>query len=330
MTTRVLVSGAGGFIGHHLVKYLGSKGYWVRGADIKYPEYESSEAHEFELLDLRRFDNCLIATRGVDEVYHLAADMGGIGYITAFHAEIARNSAMINLHMLEAARINAAKRFLFSSSACVYPQYLQKSADVTNLKEEDAYPAGPEEGYGTEKLFMEELCKYYREDYGFETRVVRFHNIYGPLGTYEGGREKAPAAISRKVALASDGDEIEIWGDGQQTRSFTYVDDCVEGIYRIMQSDHAQPLNLGSDRLVTIDGLVDLVSETAGKHLVKKHDTSKPQGVRGRNSDNSECRAALGWEPGTPLEDGLAETYRWIEDQVTGSHPAAAPATLGA
>jgi nucleoside-diphosphate-sugar epimerase len=226
---------------------------------------------------------------------------------------------MINLHMLEAARINAAKRFLFSSSACIYPLYLQKSPDVTDLKEEDAYPAEPEEGYGTEKLFMEEMCKYYREDYGFETRVVRFHNVYGPLGTYEGGKEKAPAAISRKLALTSDGGEIEVWGDGEQTRSFMYVDDCVEGICRIMRSDYPHPLNLGTDELVTINQLVDTVAEIAGKRITKRHDTSKPQGVRGRNSDNTRIREVLGWGPQIALKEGLVPTYRWIESELAAA-----------
>ncbi|MGZ8595569.1 MAG: NAD-dependent epimerase/dehydratase family protein [Actinomycetota bacterium] len=319
MTKRAVVAGAGGFIGHHLVRYLKADGYWVRGVDVKAPEYEESEADEFLLLDLREYENCVAAAGSVDEVYQLAADMGGIGYITAFHADIARNNVLINAHMLEAARVSEVGRYFYSSSACIYPMYLQHEPDVTPLKEEDAYPAEPEEGYGWEKLYAEKLCQYYTDEGKVDTRVARFHNIYGPLGTYDGGREKAPAAVSRKVALAGDGDEIEIWGDGKQTRSFTYVDDCVQGIHRLMRSDHTQPLNLGTDRLITVDGLVDLVSSIAGKTLIKRHDTSKPQGVRGRNSDNARLREVLGWEPGTSLEDGLATTYAWIEGELERS-----------
>jgi len=315
-TKLVLVTGAGGFIGHHLVKYLVARGYRVRGVDIKYPEFESTVAHEFELLDLRRFDNCMIAMRGVDEVYHLAANMGGIGFIETYKGEIVRDNTMININTIEAARIHGVKRFLFTSSACVYPGYRQNTTDVTPLKEEDAYPADAEDGYGWEKLYMERTCRHYREDFGLETRVVRFHNIYGPLGTYDGGREKSPAAICRKVALANDGDEIEVWGDGQQTRSYCYIDDCVEGLYRLMRSGYPHPLNLGTDRLVSINELVDIVAQIAGKRIRKRYDLTKPQGVRGRNSDNTRLRRVLGWEPQTPLEEGLRITYEWIRSEL--------------
>ncbi len=324
---RILVTGAGGFIGHHLVKRLKADGHWVRGADLKYPEYEKSAADEMEILDLRKVENCEQATRGgIDEVFNLAADMGGIGYITAFHADISRNNILINAHMLEASRQNGVKRFLFSSSACVYNQAKQKDPNVTALREEDAYPADPEPGYGWEKLFAEELCRYYYKDYGFETAIVRFHNVYGPLGTYEGGKEKAPAAISRKVALAQNGDEIEVWGDGEQTRSFMHVDDCVEGLIRLMASGYREPLNLGTDELVTINELVDMVARVAGKKIRKRHNLTGPQGVRGRNSDNTRLREVLGWEPSINLEKGLANTYPWIASQV----PQAVPVTADA
>jgi GDP-D-mannose 3', 5'-epimerase len=320
---RVLVTGAGGFIGHHLTKYLVARGYWVRGVDKKRPEYEPTAAHEFELLDLRRWDNCLQASQGVDEVYALAAEMGGIGFIETHKAEIVRDSTMINMHSIEAARACRVKRFLFTSSACIYPGYLQKNADVTPLKEEDAYPADAEDGYGWEKLYMERTCRHYREDFGLETRVVRFHNIFGPLGTYDGGREKSPAAICRKIALAQDTDTIEVWGDGEQTRSYCYIDDCVEGIYRLMQSSHPDPINLGQDRMITINQLVDMVARIAGKRIYRTHDLTKPQGVRGRNSDNTRLRATLGWEPSVSLEEGLARTYEWIETRLVSMGPIA-------
>jgi GDP-D-mannose 3',5'-epimerase len=315
--TKVLVTGAGGFIGHHLVTFLKQQGYWVRGVDQKYPEYGTTDADAFELLDLRRWDNCLQATRGIHEVYALAADMGGMGFISSHHAEILRNNALINIHTLEAARLNGIQRYLYTSSACIYPEYLQTDADVTPLKEEDAYPAQPQDAYGWEKLVAERLCLHYREDYGLATRIVRFHNIFGPLGTWDGGREKAPAAICRKVAMAklTGNCEMEIWGDGEQTRSFCYIDDCVTGIYKLMRSEYAEPLNLGQDRLVTINQLADMVAAIAGVRMVKKH-VPGPQGVRGRNSDNTRLRQVLGWEPEIALEEGLTRTYTWIEEQV--------------
>lgn len=311
-----LVTGAGGFIGHHLVSYLKANGCRVRGVDIKRPEYGNSHADEFFQLDLRNPESCLLATKHMEFVYHLAADMGGIGYITASHAGIAWNNSMMNLHMLEAARANNVGRFLFSSSACVYPHGLQNQPDVTPLREEDAFPAEPEEGYGLEKLYMEKLCQYYMEDYGLPARVVRFHNVYGPLGTYDGGREKAPAAMCRKVARAANPDEIEVWGDGKQTRSFMYIDDCVEGIHRLMLSDYALPLNLGTDELISVDGLAKLVIKTSGKSISIVHDLSKPQGVRGRNSDNTRLRSVLKWEPRTKVAEGIRPTYAWIAEQV--------------
>jgi len=313
-TPRALVTGAGGFIGHHLVAALKREGWWVRGVDLKQPEYAPSAADEFLLCDLTRHEACLRATDGVDEMYALAADIGGMGYISAHNALILHQNTLISTHSIEAARQNGVQRYFFASSACVYPEYRQTQVDVTPLREDDAYPAQPQDAYGWEKLVSERLCTHYGEDYGLETRIARFHNIYGPLGTWRGGREKAPAAICRKVAQARlSGDPVvEIWGDGEQTRSFCHVDDCVEGIRRLMRSDCRTPVNIGDDRLISINALADLVSTIAGVRIEKRH-VPGPQGVRGRNCDTTRMRDVLGWTPSVTLEQGCAETYAWIE-----------------
>ncbi len=313
---NIVVAGAGGFIGHHLVKRLKAEGHRVRGVDLKHPEFEDTHADEFVIADLRNFEGCLQATDGMDDVYQLAADMGGIGYISANYAFLTRNNTLINSHMLEAARVSRVKRYLYTSSACVYPSFLQDSEDVKPLRENQAIPADPEKGYGWEKLFAEQLTAYYQEECGLDARIVRFHNIYGPLGTYDGGKEKAPAAICRKVALAADGAGIEVWGDGEQTRSFCYIDDCIEGLRRIMESGYTRPVNLGTEELITVNQLVDAVCAAAGKKLSRHHDLTKPQGVRGRNSDNTVLNEVIGWQPEITFQEGIKPTYRWIAGEL--------------
>jgi nucleoside-diphosphate-sugar epimerase len=325
----VLVTGAGGFIGHHLVNFLTGQGYRVRGADLRYPEYEDSTAQEFWQCDLRGMADCLAVTRGVSEVYNLAANMGGIGFISANKSAIVRDNTLIDMQMLEAARNNGVSRFLYASSACVYPSRLQWQADIQPLREDDAYPADAEDGYGWEKLYIERVCRHYAEGFGLSTRVARLHNIFGPLGTYTGGREKSPAALCRKIALAKDGDEIEVWGDGEQVRSYCYVDDCVEGLHRLMRSEWHEPLNLGQTRTVTINKLVDIIAGIANKRVSKRYDTTRPQGVRGRSSDNATILRVLGWEPATSLEVGLDQTYRWIAERVTSDLAVATAPALG-
>lgn len=318
----ILVTGAGGFIGGHLVKRLRDEvgGSNIRAVDIKQPSdwYQRFPEVTNRTLDLRNKDACQRAMKGVDVVYNLAADMGGMGFIENNKAACML-SVLINTHLLQAAVDQGVQRYFYASSACVYAAGKQVDIEVTALKEEDAYPAMPEDGYGWEKLFSERMARHFREDLGLETRIVRFHNVFGPLGTFDGGREKAPAAIIRKVidARLRGLDHIEIWGDGHQTRSFMYIDDCVEGILRIMESDIRDPINLGSSELVSINELVDIVEELAGVQLERKHDLTAPQGVRGRNSDNTMILRELGWEPSTPLREGMAKTYDWIYQEMT-------------
>lgn len=312
---KSLVAGAGGFIGGHLVAELLRRGDSVLAIDCK-PEsdwYQSHQAAESRGADLSLKEEAVAATRGVDRVFNLAADMGGIGFIEGNKAECML-SVLINTHLLVGCRENDVSRFFYSSSACAYPVGSQDTPEAAALKESDAYPAMPEDGYGWEKLFSERMCRHFMEDFGIETRVARYHNVYGPHGAFEGGREKAPAAICRKVAQSalSGADEIEIWGDGEQTRSFMYIDDCVHGTLAIMDSEFGEPLNLGSDESVTINQLVDLTEGFAGVRLRRNYDLSAPQGVRGRNSDNTLISEVLGWAPGIPLEQGLRDTYSWI------------------
>jgi GDP-D-mannose 3',5'-epimerase len=276
------------------------------------------DADEFAIADLRLREEALRVMRGIDEVYALAADMGGMGFISSNHGTIFHDNLLMNLNTIEAARVHGAGRYLFSSTACVYPEHLQDHTDVVPLREEVAYPANPQDAYGWEKLVAERLCLYYADEFGLETRIVRFHNVYGPYGTYDGGREKVPAALCRKVALAESGGSIEVWGDGEQTRSFCHVDDCVEGIHRIMRSGYDAPLNLGTDRMVSVNQLARIIIDISGKPGIGIQHVDGPQGVRGRNSDNARLREVIGWEPRVSLEEGLVPTYRWIEEQVTG------------
>lgn len=315
---RILVCGAGGFIGSHLVKRLKSEGAWVRGVDLKYPRYTPTVADDFVIGDLRDYGLCRsVVDTKFDEVYQLAADMGGAGFVFTGEndAAIMHNSGTINLNMLEACRTRNVKRIFYSSSACIYPQENQLDPDNPNCSEASAYPAHPDSEYGWEKLFSERLYAAYGRNYGMEVRVARYHNIFGPEGSWNDGREKSPAAVCRKVAQAPDGGEIEIWGDGHQTRSFLYVDECVEGTLRLMRSDFTAPVNIGSDEMVTINKLADIVAGIAGKRLSKRH-VKGPLGVRGRNSDNALIREKLHWAPGQPLATGLARTYQWINEQV--------------
>jgi len=314
---RAVVSGAGGFIGYHLTRRLKDEGYTVRGVDVKLPEFARTPCDEFRLMDLRDAASAEIALRGMDECYALAADMGGMGFISQHHAQILHNNALINLNTFEAARVMGVGRVFYASSACVYPEYKQMTAGVTPaLKEDDAWPAQPQDAYGLEKLTSEELAMHYACDYDMLFRIARFHNIYGPQGTWRGGREKAPAAMCRKVAVAKiKGGPVEVWGNGRATRSYCYVDDAVEGIRRLMKSNHAKPLNIGSEQAVTVDELLRTVCAVAETEVETRY-VAGPVGVLGRNSDNALCREVLKWEPATPLRYGIERTYPWVEGQV--------------
>jgi GDP-D-mannose 3', 5'-epimerase len=318
VTKTALVCGAGGFIGGHLVRRLKREGFWVRAADLKFNEYAETEADDFAIGDLRDPAFCRsIVDQSFVEVYQLAADMGGAGYIfTGEHdADVMHNSATINLNVLDACHKRRARHIFYSSSACMYPAYNQEDSSNPLCSEGSAYPAAPDSEYGWEKLFSERLYLAYRRNYGIKTFVARYHNVFGPYGTWTGGREKAPAAICRKIAMAHSGSEVEVWGDGEQTRSFLYVDECIEGTTRLIRSGFSGPVNIGSEEMVTINQLVDLVSDIAGKRIIKKH-IPGPQGVRGRNSDNRLIMQELQWAPSLPLRTGLEMTYSWIESQV--------------
>jgi nucleoside-diphosphate-sugar epimerase len=313
---KVLVTGGKGFIGSHLVNYLKEKGHWVRSVDVKADAFLKTKEDEFILADLTNPEAAIKVTENIDWVFNLAANMGGIGFIAKVKADVMRDNVRINTNILEGCRVNGVKRLFFSSSACVYPQNLQLNPGVAPLKESDAYPAYPDSAYGWEKLFTELMMKSYHEDYGLDIRIARLHNIYGPYGTYKGGREKAPAALCRKVAEAEDGGTITIWGDGKQTRSFLYIDDALEAIYKLMESSYTEPLNIGSDELISIDELADIIIKISGKNLKKTYDLSAPQGVRGRNADLTLIKKVIGWEPKTSYREGLEKTYYWISKMV--------------